>query len=198
MAASVHPAQPPGAQGLSRSDARRNRQRLLDAAALAFNAEGAGASLDDIARAAGVGNATLYRHFPTRQVLITAVYDDRFRGLCAAAEEFRTTRPALEALTTWLRLVIDHITGNCGLRDAFIAAHRIDADEQTPELVEWHHLIHATAQPLLGDAQSAGHIRPDLAADELLALTTAVARAYNGEPPRADRLLSLILEGIQR
>jgi AcrR family transcriptional regulator len=195
LASSAHPPRPPGR---SRSDARRNHQRLLEAAAAAFNAEGANASLDDIARAAGVGNATLYRHFPTRQALITAVYADRFRDLCAAAEEIRSTCPAPEALTTWLRLVIDHITGNCGLRDAFIAAHQIRADEQTSELVEWHRMTHAAAQPLLSDAQSAGHIRSDLTADELLALTTAVARAYDGEPPRADRLLTLILEGVQR
>lgn len=181
-----------------RSDARRNRQRLLDAAAAAFNAEGAGASLDDIARAAGVGNATLYRHFPTRQALITAVYADRFHDLCAAADEIASTRLALDALTTWLRLVIDHITGNCGLRDAFIAAHQIRENEQTPELVEWHRMTNAAAQPLLSNAQSSGQIRPDLTADELLMLTTAVARAYDDRPPRADRLLSLILEGIQR
>lgn len=178
-----------------RADARQNRRRLLGAAAEAFNAHGAGASLDDIARAAGVGNATLYRHFPTRQALVAAVYAERIDQLCGAAGRLRAGHAAGDALVEWLHLVVEHMTGNRGLRDAFIAAYRIRDDEETPETVQWHRMTHDAARPLVEDARAAGRLRTDLEVDELLALTVAVAHAGGtGEP--AGRLLRLMLEGV--
>src|SRR5277367_1407817 len=92
-----------------RSDAQRNRGRILDVAKDAFTRSGANASLDDIARQAGVGAGTLYRHFPTRDALIEAVYRSEVEKLAAAQRAFADTMPPLEALRTWMLLFVDHI-----------------------------------------------------------------------------------------
>ncbi|MFJ1768474.1 TetR/AcrR family transcriptional regulator [Amycolatopsis sp. NPDC088138] len=176
-----------------RADAQRNRRNLLAAAESAFNAQGAGASLDDIARAAGVGNATLYRHFPTRQQLIDAVYEERIGALCVLAEQVRATEPAGAALVGWLRAVVDHISGSRGLRDAFADAHHLG---ETPQLAEWHRMTDEAAVPLLRDAQAAGAAHPDLRADELMALVAAVAHAGGGDPAGVRRLLGFVLDGV--
>ena len=92
-----------------RTDAQRNRQRILEVAKEAFTRLGANASLDDIARQAGVGPGTLYRHFPTRDALIEAVYRAEVEKLAAAAPNFAAVMPPLEALRAWMRLFVDHI-----------------------------------------------------------------------------------------
>lgn len=171
-----------------RADAERNRRLLLDAAQEAFNAVGADAALDDIAKAAGVGNATLYRHFPTRAELIEAVYDDRIGALCAAAREPGAT------LEGWLETVVAHIIASRGLGDAFMAAYQGPRDSEPPQVAAWHDSIRQVAAPLLDAAQRAGAVREDLDVDELMALTTAVARA--GTPDQATRFLGLLLTGL--
>jgi AcrR family transcriptional regulator len=93
-----------------RSDAKRNRERILEIAKDAFTRDGATASLDDIARRSGVGNATLYRHFPTRDDLIEAVYRNEVERLAAAEERFAATMPPIEALRAWMLLFIDHVS----------------------------------------------------------------------------------------
>lgn len=177
-----------------RADARRNYERLLAAAETVLNAQGAGASLDDIAKVAGVGNATLYRHFPTRERLIEAVYDQRVRTLCDATEKWAAARRPGEALVGWLREVVVHITESRVLGEAFMAAYQGPADVEPPQITAWHRSVHEAAAPLLAAAQEAGAVRPDLGVVELVALTTAVARA--GTPEQAAGFLDLLLEGI--
>jgi AcrR family transcriptional regulator len=177
-----------------RADARRNYDRLLAAAEAALNAHGAQAVLDDIAKAAGVGNATLYRHFPTRQKLIEAVYDQRIGLLCATAAELAGTEPPGEALLAWLRTVAAHITGSRMLAEAFAAAYEGPAGVEPPPVAAWHRALAEAAIPLLTAAREAGAIRPDIDAVELLALTAAVTRA--GSPAQAGRFLDLLLEGL--
>src|ERR1700726_3958211 len=87
-----------------RSDAQRNRERILEVAKEAFTRSGADASLDDIAKQAGVGAGTLYRHFPTRGALIEAVYRSEVDKLAAAERKFAETMPPIEALRTWMLL----------------------------------------------------------------------------------------------
>jgi AcrR family transcriptional regulator len=181
-------------RSLRRADAQRNYERLLAAAETALNAHGAGASLDDIAKAAGVGNATLYRHFPTREQLIEAVYDHRIQALCDAAREQATAQEAAGALHRWLRAVVVHITESRVLADAFMAAYQGPADAEPPQVAAWHDAVREAALPLLTAAQDAGGARPDLNVAELMALTTAVARA--GNPEQAGRFLDMLLEGI--
>jgi AcrR family transcriptional regulator len=92
-----------------RTDALRNRERILDAAKEAFTRHGASASLDDIAKQAGVGAGTLYRHFPTRDALIEAVYRSEVEKLAATGRTFAATLPPLAALRAWMLLFVDHI-----------------------------------------------------------------------------------------
>jgi AcrR family transcriptional regulator len=177
-----------------RADAQRNYERLLATAETALDAHGVNASLDDIAKAAGVGNATLYRHFPTREKLIEAVYDQRIRTLCDAAGELAASREPGEALLGWLRAVVVHLTESQVLGDAFMAAYQGPADVEPRQIVEWHRAVREAAVPLLTAAQDAGAVRSDLGVMELMALTTAVARA--GNPAQAGRFLDVLLEGI--
>ena len=99
---------PPPARKL-RADATRNRERILEVAKEVFTRDGAAASLDDIARRSGIGSGTLYRHFPTRDVLIEAVYRSEVEKLAAAEQRFAATLPPLEALRAWMLLFIDHV-----------------------------------------------------------------------------------------
>src|SRR6478735_6865693 len=92
-----------------RSDARRNRERILEVAKEAFTRSGANTSLDDIAKQAGVGPGTLYRHFPTRDELLEAVYRTEVEKLAAAERKFTETLPPVEALRAWLLLFVDYI-----------------------------------------------------------------------------------------
>jgi AcrR family transcriptional regulator len=92
-----------------RTDAQRNRERILEVAKEAFTRFGADASLDDIARQAGVGAGTLYRHFPTRDALIEAVYRSQVEKIAAAARKLAGELPPLDALRAWMLLFVDHI-----------------------------------------------------------------------------------------
>jgi AcrR family transcriptional regulator len=92
-----------------RTDAQRNRERILEAAKEAFTRSGANASLDDIAKEAGVGAGTLYRHFPARDALIEAVYRTEVEKLAAAEKKFSESLPPIEALRTWMLLFVDYI-----------------------------------------------------------------------------------------
>jgi AcrR family transcriptional regulator len=92
-----------------RVDAERNRQRILDVAKQAFTRSGADTSLDDIAKQAGVGAGTLYRHFPTRDALLEAVYRTEVEKLAAAERQFAQTMSPIEALRAWMLLFVDHI-----------------------------------------------------------------------------------------
>src|SRR5580704_9061743 len=103
------PAQRRSANRKPRADAERNRDRGLEVAKEAFTRSGAEASLDDIARQAGVGAGTLYRHFPSREALIEAVYRTEVEKLAAAERKFAGTMPPIEALRTWMLLFVDYI-----------------------------------------------------------------------------------------
>src|ERR1700759_1642840 len=92
-----------------RTDAQRNRERILEVAKQAFTRSGANTSLDDIAREAGVGAGTLYRHFPTRDALLEAVYRTEVEKLAAAEQKVSETMPPIEALRAWMLLFVDYI-----------------------------------------------------------------------------------------
>jgi AcrR family transcriptional regulator len=94
-----------------RADAQRNRERILQVAKEVFTRDGAAASLDDIARQTGIGPGTLYRHFPTRDALVEAVYRSEVEKLAAAEQRFAATMLPLEALRAWMLLFIEHVSG---------------------------------------------------------------------------------------
>ncbi|MEU8709280.1 TetR/AcrR family transcriptional regulator [Streptomyces sp. NPDC048565] len=173
-----------------RTDARLNREQLLAAAQDVFAEGGPGASLNEIARRAGVGPGTLYRHFPNRQALLTAVLRDRVEGLCGQAEKLLTSDSPDQALYRWLDAFLAHARSNRGMGSALMI-------EEPGELgLDCHGLILDAAAGLLTRAQQQGTARADLTADDLLQLVTGIAlstvRSKDAEQP--SRLLALVLD----
>jgi AcrR family transcriptional regulator len=180
-----------------RADARRNHERLLAAAAAVFTEHGADdASLEEIARRAGVGIGTLYRHFPTRQALLEAVYKDQAEALHARALELLDSPSPTEALVTWLRAMIEFGATKRSLSKSLMATLGKDS-----ELVSTcSTLIREAATPLLTRAQQAGEVRADTDTTDLLRLSHAIAVACEHASPhadQADRLLSLMFDGLR-
>jgi AcrR family transcriptional regulator len=184
-----------------RADARRNYERLLVEAGQAFAEHGADASLDDIAKRAGVGNATLYRHFPNRETLLEAVYRDEISQLrdlayTTAPAEDTGAAEAVEALTGWLRTSIARSGAHNGLKGLFALVLR----DEGAELGSWcRETITSAAEFLLARAQRTGAIRPDLDALTLLRLVNAItiASEQSGGPEQADQMISLVIDGLR-
>jgi AcrR family transcriptional regulator len=179
-----------------RADARRNRERLLAAAMEAFSEHGAEASLDDIAKRAGVGPGTLYRHFPTRLALQEAAYREGVEALCARADELAAKLEPGIALASWLRIMVDYLGEKRGLAAALLATQ-----DKTSELfVSCHKAIHAAGGRLLHEAKNAGAVRPDVTLSEILKLVNGIGMSTEQLPDRADvaeRLLSIVLDGLR-
>jgi len=177
---------------MARADARRNYERLLAAAGDAFVRYGVDASLNDVARRAGVGPATLYRHFPTREALLEALLTDRYDTLAERARTLLDSSSPREALVAWLHVFMAHVTTYRGLATPVKAA----LQDETSELFSSCHGMQAAWHELLVHAQKAGAVRADVDGSDVLRLVNAVAWATDGRPDEADRLLSLVLEGI--
>jgi AcrR family transcriptional regulator len=177
----------------ARADARRNYQALVAAADKVFAELGPDAPLDVIARRAGVGNATLYRHFPSRRDLLVAVSAGEVEALCALAARLRSGRDARAALTRWLQAYIDHLNMHRSLGAAFDTGRREDSVLRTAA----RDAIQAASGALLEEAKQAGEVRPDVRIADLLTLASAVATAAEpGDREHTDRLLRLMLDGI--
>ncbi|GAA0955587.1 TetR/AcrR family transcriptional regulator [Actinocorallia libanotica] len=184
---------PPAPGPRKRADARRNRERLLAAARETFAEEGPDASLNEIARRAGVGPGTLYRHFPTRQALQSAVLADRIARLRAQADDLTATASPHEALTTWLHAFLAHARGDHGLTGSLLTAP-LDPG------FDCHAAIREAAENVLSRAQHAGTARPDVSADDLIRLTVGIALSTgqgDADPARPDRLLALVLDAVR-
>jgi AcrR family transcriptional regulator len=175
-----------------RADARRNRERILAAARGACAEHGANVQIDDVAREAGVGVGTVYRHFPTKDALIEAL----------VAEKFRVTtdniRAALEIEDPWdafcasLRTNAEVMAADAGLRDALIRLGPLarDPDEQRAEL-------HAAAGELVGRAQAAGVLRDDVTVDDIGALMAGLCTTMAHPELDWRRHLELLLDGLR-
>ncbi|MFH9429074.1 TetR/AcrR family transcriptional regulator [Streptomyces sp. NPDC017615] len=178
-----------------RADARRNRERLLTAAASAFAEHGENASLDDIAKRAGVGSGTLYRHFPTRRALLEAAYAARIEALGERGEELSRSLPPGEALTKWLHEVCVATIQVRGLK-ALLGSAATDTSLTTCGTV-----VKSTAARLLEAAQSEGTLRPDVTPTDLLRLIHGIATAAelgDGEAREIERCLGWLLGGIRQ
>lgn len=184
-----------------RTDARRNRERLLDVAQQVFAESGPETSLNEIARRAGVGPGTLYRHFPHRTALLSAVLADRVRALCARAAELLAEaesaggpESADAALARWLDAFLAHARANQGLGGALML-------EQPDALgIDCHQLIRDAAAGLLAHAQRHGTARADLGPADLLQLVTGIALSTAHEaadPGQPERLLALVLDAVR-
>lgn len=182
-----------------RADARRNHERLLTEARAAFAAHGTDASLEDVARRAGVGIGTLYRHFPNRQALLSAVFEDAVGDLLARSHELLRADEPCAALVTWLRAVVAHAGEYRGLARALMSVS-YDRGDTGSALARCSGPIRAAGGALLARAQDAGAVRPGVAIGDLLQLTHAIALAAEetpDDPELADRLLRLTLRGLK-
>jgi AcrR family transcriptional regulator len=180
-----------------RADARRNRDRLIAVAREAFAERGADASLDDIARRAGVGPGTLYRHFPTRMALMEAVYRDGVEALCAEAYDRLASPSPGDALAEWLRSFLAYVATKRGLAKALTA---VAGDEKPPFFAACHDMVGEAGAALLARAQESGAIRPDVQVWDLLKLVSGIAMTSEQAPDCAlmgDRLLALVMDGVR-
>src|SRR5215469_897324 len=180
-----------------RADAQRNYARLLSAAMAAFTEHGADdTSLEEIARRAGVGIGTLYRHFPTRQALLEAVYRDQVEALRARADELTGSDAPGEALAAWLRALMTFSSTKQSLTSALLATIGKESDL----LSACSKVIWDAAEILLKRAQQAGAVRADADARDLIRLVHAVniaTRRAPTDPGQSERLLGLILDGLR-
>jgi AcrR family transcriptional regulator len=174
-----------------RADARRNYESLLAAATEVFSEQGVDAPLDEIARRAQVGNATMYRHFPTRQELILAVYADEVGTLCADGTKRLDDDSPGDALFEWLQAFITHVASKRFLASALTS----ERSERDALVDHWHHAMHDTAAALLQRAQHAGAVRADTDARDILALANGIALAAT-DAGHAHRLLGTIRYGM--
>lgn len=177
-----------------RADARRNRDSLVAAASVVFAETGAEASLEEIARRAGVGSATLHRHFPSRARLLEAVLRDRVEALCARSDDLSTAPSGGEALVSWLREVVTHAASSRGLGTA-LTGYRLDPDFLP------HNMIREAAQKLLARAHQDGSVDRDVTVDDVLQLANGISLATGSLPDparRADALLAIVADGLLR
>jgi AcrR family transcriptional regulator len=185
----------PTAVRARRADAQRNVERLIAAAREAFAAYGPNAPLDDIARAAGVGAGTLYRHFPTRLALFEAVYRDSVERLCADGERLASSEQPGEALVDWLKGFASVVSQKRGL-----AAALTEEGRASEFFAQCHAMINATGGALLERAKAAGAVRDDVPLGDLLKMTKAFAYAAETSPEGpalAERLLVLAMDGLR-
>jgi AcrR family transcriptional regulator len=181
-----------------RADAKRNVERLLDAARAAIAKHGPDASLDDIARDAGVGSGTLYRHFPTRVALMEAVYRSEVQRICAEGDRLlETDAEPGEALSAWLRAYVSFGAVKRGLMGPLTTALGQDSDL----FASCKRMVMTTGGRLVERAQEAGTIRDDVGITDVLTLASAIAHA--GELTRegsdlSERLLAVAIDGLRR
>ena len=178
-----------------RADARRNRDRLLEVAVRTFSANGPEVSLDAIAKEAGVGIGTLYRHFPTREALVEAAYRSELDRLCEWAPELLKTAPADAALRTWMDRFVDYMTTKRGMAGALQA---VIASGGNPFAHSRDRLL-AAVTTLVEAGAAAGTIRTDVAPADVLTGLSGVTLAA-GDPTQreqAGRLLDLMMDGLR-
>lgn len=176
-----------------RRDAQRNRQRIIEVAKQAFYQYGANTSLDEIAKESGVGSGTLYRHFPTREDLLVAVYRSEVEKLAAAERQFTETLPPLEALRAWMLLFVDYIAAKK------IIAPALNALVGDPKKVfeGSYAQVWGAIQVLVKRAIESGDIREDLDPIDLLRALIGVANVASTPDwqQSARRLVDILILG---
>ncbi|GAA1638633.1 TetR/AcrR family transcriptional regulator [Kribbella alba] len=176
-----------------RADAQRNRDLLLSAAVRAFSECGLDATLDAIAKKAGVGIGTLYRHFPTREALVEAAYRNELAVVCDAAPELLAALPPAEATRAWMDRFIDYMTRKIGMADALRAVIASGADPYAHSF----ELLVGAIQPLLEASAAAEEIRSDVAPGDVLISLSGVALAAGSNREQAGRLLDLLMDALR-
>jgi AcrR family transcriptional regulator len=178
-----------------RADAKRNRERLIVIAAQIFSQAGVDSSLEAIAREAKVGIGTLYRHFPTREALIEAVYRREVEALSAAAEELAQTKDPDAALAEWMQRFVDYIATKRGMRDSL----RLLIESKSPLFAETSGKVPMALKGLIERAVSTGAIRSDVESVDVLHALSSIYSASDGPDwqDRSRRLVRLLMDGLR-
>jgi AcrR family transcriptional regulator len=176
-----------------RADALRNYEKLVAAAREAFTEADRSASLEDIARRAGVGIGTLYRNFPTRGDLVQAVYVDEVEALSRSAEELAPLEP-WDALSGWLHRFVGYVATKQALSDELFAV--MDPERQAV-FAGCRAMLETAGEPLLRRAQDAGIVRPDVTIGEVVRMVAGIAKIPSDDPAEIQRLLAVALDGLR-
>ncbi|WP_437875381.1 TetR/AcrR family transcriptional regulator [Sorangium sp. So ce513] len=180
------------AQRPLRADARRNRERLLAAADEVFTERGAEAAMEDIARRAGVGIGTLYRHFPTREALLVATVEEQLHALARKTQSLAASPSPGDAFAEFLGAFVEHASTYRGLATSLGVVFQ----SGTPGCT----VASEAATRLLSLAQAAGEIRGDIDLDDVVCLVTGITLAAQQTPPepgRVQRLVRTFIEGLR-
>ena len=179
-----------------RADSARNRQLLIDAAKAGFTDVGLNVSLEEIARRAGVGIGTLYRHFPTREAVVEAVYRREVEQLAKAVPQLLETSPAGEALHQWMHLFVDYIATKRIIAPSLAAAAGRTSTLHATSV----ELITGAISTLVKRAIASGDVRKDIAPSDLLRAMVGVSygNPEAGWEASARRLIDLLMDGLRR
>jgi AcrR family transcriptional regulator len=178
-----------------RADARRNREKVLEAARFVFSENGREAQMDDVARRAGVGVGTVYRHFPTKEALIEALMVATFRSIAAEAERALEIEDPWEAFATVLWHGAEAMTADRAMSEVFASIPGV-AESAIPTIDG----LTATVEELIRRAQEAGVLRPDLVVDDVPMLMCGIGAATKKEhrcPSAWRRHLTIVLDGLR-
>ena len=175
-----------------RADARRNYEKVLTAARQAFAEGGESTALEEIARRAGVGIGTLYRHFPNRQALLEALYVDEVEEVCRTAAELDGSDP-WEALTGWFEGFIGYLATKRAL-----AAELLNYLDQDAALFQvCRASLFEAGEPLLKRAQEAGVVRPDVNIAEVIQMVVGIGKIPTSDPGQTEHILRVALDGLR-
>lgn len=193
--ASAEPKTAPTAPNKLRADARRNRDKLIEVAAAAFAENGVETSLEDIARQAGVGIGTLYRHFPTREHLVEIVYRRELESLAAAARELATKHTPDVALEEWMRRFVGYIATKRGMANSL----RILMTSNSSLFAEGFGLIRSAFEGLVKTASDGNYIRTDIETADLLQALSSIYSIPDSPDwrERSHRLIGLLMDGLR-
>jgi AcrR family transcriptional regulator len=184
-------APPPGRA--ARADALRNYEHIVETARAAFAERGPEVSLNAIAQRAGIGAGTLYRHFPTREALIEAVYRGDIAALADRADELAAARDPLDALERWVREELIPAQQRPG-----VATTLKDALASSPEAFSLgKERFNRAADGLVGAAQAAGVIRQDVETRDILRMAHGIATSSDGDPAACERMLTIMFDGLR-
>jgi AcrR family transcriptional regulator len=176
-----------------RADARRNRDALLEAATAAFTERGVDTSLEDVARRAGVGIGTLYRHFPTRDALVEAAYRRGVESLCDAAAELLAESDPETALENWMLRFVGYVATKRGLA----ATLKLSGDAHTDLFAYVHERIRAAVDSLIKPAVAEGRLREDADGGDLIRALGGICMVSDQGAEQARRLVSLLMDGLR-
>jgi AcrR family transcriptional regulator len=174
-----------------RADARRNYEKLVSAARAVFTENGTGAPLEEVAERAGVGIGTLYRHFPTRQALLEAVYLDEVEAMARAAEDL-SALPPWEALSQWLHQYVGFAATKRALNEALL-----EAAPDSDLLLACRTALARAGTALVERAQDAGVVRADTSFADVGRMVAGIAMVPTADPGQKERLLDLALDGLR-